>query len=376
MLRARGLMVAALTLAGVAISLQAQPALAREENTRRLVVAGMITVVEPVSGSDRVVIVIDKGDADDNPEDNYALLVNADTKIVPEDREPEVGMVAKAVFAPRVEGTDGPRVALRLILPRRAPDGGSEPPRDRPAMRVHACGVIASLPDAFHSGPWTLTVEGVGPVTFHVTGDTHIKPADLLPAVGMTACINAHVTADGNVADVVELRRPRGDRPADRKVELRGVVVELPEDRSGEWTLLLQVRGREEPVHITVNADTEIRGDLANGKTVVVLARQEARSDGLALTAEKIIVQAGNQGDPTHPGPARRVEGTVLEIAEDGHVWVIENAEGHVRITIAEHTNIIGLGDDESPVGKSVRAEVKVGDGGALVALVIKINHD
>jgi hypothetical protein len=286
-------------------------------------------------------------------------------------------MLAKAVFAPPTDDSAGPRVALRLILPR-ARDG-NEPPRDRPAMRVHACGVIAALPDVVGGGTWTLTVEGVGPVVFHLTAETHIAPPDLVPAVGMSACITGHVTADGNVADKIELRRPRGhDRPPEqRRVELRGVIGALPDDRSGEWTLLLQVRGRDAAVEITVNGDTEIKGaELAQGKTAVVLARQEGSDPAaVVLIAEKVIVQETHDG-PRHPGPARRVEGTVTEVSTDGHVWVVETADGNVSLGISERTKIIGLGDDESPVGKSVRAEVKASDDGSLVALVIKLTHD
>jgi hypothetical protein len=358
------LALAALATLAIVTGLPARADSSQGHGHRRMVVHGVITEVEAsLTGT---LLTIDRGEADDDAEDDVSVRLTLETRIVPPGVVAAVDLEAKAVVTPTDE--DGVFEALHLVLGAR-PDKPGQDPTHRP---VRACGTIASLPADPADGEWTVSVPDHDDYTFTVNEDTKITPRDATPAVGDAVCFLARHSQGVLVAESIQLR-PGGEDDEDdeaHEVVLHGTIKTLPDDLSGEWTLVLEVPGRGD-VSVQVNADTEIEGELAVGAKVVVKAEASEDDDGNeVLTALEIKVRARHEGGHDR-NAAVRLRGTVTAVSDDGTQWTIDQGDADIVVTVNADTKIKGLGEDESAVGLAVQGVAKRQQDATLLALML-----
>jgi hypothetical protein len=334
-------------------------------------ISGVIAAVDPDAQS----FVVDRGRTDDDPSDDVTLSWTDDTRIVPPDAELTVGVKVRAL-AMAVD-TDAQLTAELIVLP---PTRSEDPrPEPKPEHHVRACGTIASLPDGSLMGEWVLDAGEVGEVHVIVNGDTKIVPPNLGPQVGMMVCVKGTETDAGLVAQQIQLR-PDGDDDDDHggdhaaHFELRGTVdgSSLPAELMGTWVLVLQIPGRDAPQPVTVQPDTEIKGQLAAGAEVVVVGHIMATDAGDLLVAERIQVvgHAAGRGDDHR---SRSLHGTVEAVSDTS--WTIAAEDGSVDVAVNSHTRIVGLASGEDPVGHVAHVVAMTDADGHLVARLIRIEH-
>jgi hypothetical protein len=214
---------------------------------------------------------------------------------LPDGTAPEVGLQARAVVErPAAEGDPYTAVLLELTA-RRIPDT-----RPTAMPPVVGCGTITALPDVPPIGTWTIDVPVAGSYDLAVTADTRIAPRGATPQVDEKACFKATQTAGGLVARTIELKPrslARDTRPVRKVVLLGGTVVGLlPEDRSGDWTLII-ANDKGDQTEIGVTSATRIVGEPADGVRVTVRATRMTDAAGVVtLVADKIVVR-GHKDD-------------------------------------------------------------------------------
>lgn len=326
-------------------------------------------------------LTIDRGDVDDNPDDDVAVLVPASTKISPPDAALDVGDNVRAM----VTGDEEPFEAYHItVLDEAAHEPGHM--ADRP---LHGCGTIASLPEDVHDGWWTIDVPAVDSFKLMVTADTDITPADVAPAEGMNACFKAHSDGEELQADHIQLSAGHGPGSGAkaRKLQIRGIVVAPPGD-SLPSEIKVAVEGRDDLVAVQVTADTRIQGELDVDASVVIQARVENSETGeKLLVAEKIVVVARHGHRPGHPGRGPGMEPgqgkaavhfsgivTAVNGDGDGDVWTIDPGElggaDEFYVLVTAETKLVGFGG--TPVGEEVEGVAKPDADGQLVARMIR----
>jgi hypothetical protein len=363
-------LLAALALLACSIAVPARADEALDKGNRRLVVEGsIIAVLRSDAGR---VLTIDRGDVDDDPADDVRIQLTAVTKIVPNDGEVVVGLEVKAILLPALP--DELAVAAQLILK----DDDDDDEEDDRRRKMHACGTIATLPTDPHNGTWTVTVKDIGDFSFLVNADTELKPDGATPAVGDRACFEAHQTDSGWLAEEVELKDQDEDDDHGhhaRRVELNGIIKTLPDDRSGEWDLVLTLAGRGD-VTIHVDQDTEIEGDLAVGAHVGVRAEVEVDNGGNESYLAERIKLLGEKGGGHDKAPKSvHIEGTVTAVSSDGTTWTLDDEGTIIMLTVTLDTWVRGLLPGQSPVGRHVEGVAKRQADGSLVAKLLTIEH-
>lgn len=338
---------------------------------RTMALAGVVSDVEARENGDLVVTLGRQGRED------ARFLVTGETRVVPSGETPEVGDAARAVVrVERGEGADRIPVAVTLNLA-----GEARPPqpgRERIAVRLH--GTIAALPDDPHDGVWTVTVPGVADCDLLVDRDTKITPPDVAPEVGQEIAFTARQTEQGWLALAIQLE-PRaglgeGRTPRPAMVVLRGTVADLPEDRSGEWTLVVAVAGGADR-SVLVTPDTVVDGELAVGAGVVVQAQARIEADGSRALVAKHIKVVEHAPAPIRDREPVRIVGMVTSVADDGSAWTIAPESGDpIVVAIDADTRIVGLAEGESPVGRQVRGSARQLDDGTLLARVLQVKAD
>lgn len=361
------LVALALTAVGVAVPARADDG--RDRSRGRQVVEGSIKTITTTDAGR--VLTIERGDADEDPADDIQARLSDDTKIHPKDADVAVGLKVKAILLPAKTGEIA--VADQLILKDRDDDDDDDEGR-----KMHACGSIATLPTDPRDGSWTVTVKDVGDFSFLVNGDTELKPKDAVPAVGDRVCFEARQTDSGWLAKEVELKDADDDGDEDdhrKKVELKGLIQSLPDDRSGEWDLVLTLEGRGD-VTIHVNQATEIEGDLAVGARVAVRAKVTVDGGGAESYLAERIKLVGEKGGGRDKAPKSvHIEGRVTAVSADGATWTLDDEGTVVVVTVTLDTWLRGLLPGQSPVGLRVEGVAKRQADGSLVARLLKIER-
>jgi hypothetical protein len=334
---------------------------------RQLVISGIITnITSTLSGQ---LLTIDRGGHDGDHAASAQVQVSSTTKIVPAGTVPAVGLKVHAVVTGPSSG--GVYSALQLVF-------GDGRGHDGQKHELHACGTIATLPADPLNGEWTLTVSDIATYKFTVNGDTHISPAGTTPAVGQMACFEAAQTTTGWVAKSVELKVPHAGGGEHHGVEIEGVIKTLPDDRSGDWTLVVTVDGGSD-VSILVNKDTVINGTLAVGAQVSVKAEKHTDSAGTeTLVALKVEVEDSGEhghggGDHSKSGIVH-VEGTVTAVSADGKTWTLTDEGKTTTVVLNDSTKIVGLADGQSPLNLKVEGIVAQQTDGTLLAVLLKVD--
>lgn len=338
----------------------------------RVVLGGIITGVTTTTAG--VELTLDRGQRDDDASDDVTIRISDTTRIAPPGAKPAVGLKARAV-ATALTADRMTFAATLLVL------GGRAKPEQHP---LEACGAISALPAGGTVGDWTVHVPDVADYTFAVTADTRINPKHVDPAVGMRACFQARAAeAGGWIAHNIELK-PKGHKGGDdhdehARVELNGVAMALPADRSVTWTLTisLTMQAAGTTANVLVTPDTEIEGELVAGARVAVRASRAFDAAGnVVLTAQKIKVL----GAPAAPGGddhgAVKFEGKVTAISADGKSWSIKHDGDVVVVTVDANTHIVGLIAGASVLGREVEGKAVVQADGSLLAKQLRIKRD
>jgi hypothetical protein len=333
------------------------------DRATRRVIAGTILAV----ADDH--IVIDLHVADDDADDDYTVFLSDSTQIKPPGHEPEAGDKAKAVVS---TNDNGDLIAHLIVLPQGR--DGNAPPRPANPRPTRLCGEITALPDDTNDGDWTLNVPEVGDVVVRVTARTLITPPNRTPAVGGAACLLAVTTDEGLIAQQIQLKGDsaggRDARPT--RVEIRGTISSLPEDRSGDWSLEVDVRGDDSPTSILATPETQVKGNLAVGVQVVVLAEMRATAAGDVLVALRIQVVGKDAGR----GEVKRtvqIRGTVVSVSDTA--WTLDTADGEVEVAVGERTKIVGLAAGSDPTGMTAHVVAQGTNTNGLEARLIRIER-
>lgn len=242
------------------------------------------------------------------PAASVTVLVNEFTEIKDGDTvlnptELEIGMILK------VEGFFGDSgiIAKELLVTE-----GTAP--------IELRGEIAAIDEA------TQTIVVVG-FELLVTNETKIRDAENVGLgfsdleIGQFVCVEAE--ADGD--DIVALSILIGAGFAEHaRVMVEGVVVEL----NGLESLLLQVEGLTDPMHVLFSDTTHIIGSLAVGAFARVIGRLTPE---LMVEADRIIVLSGLRLAPSRVrmpvDSERRIQVILRNILEEPLVLTIESSD-------------------------------------------------
>jgi hypothetical protein len=201
-----------------------------------------------------------------------SVTVDAETRLHPRDRMPELGMWANVLG---LEQGDGTVLAQKITLQSRR-----EAESD-----VEFEGPIQSLPeDESFLGTWV-----VDEISVTVTETTQLR--GVTPTVGLNAEVEGELQEDESVL----AHRIKVERPKQEKVEFEGTVV-ATDTIPGEWVIETQTDSVTEEISVTVTLSTcvnESKGRLELGAWVEVKAVE--RPDG-TLEAIHIKVADGPDG--------------------------------------------------------------------------------
>jgi hypothetical protein len=333
--------------------------------------AGVISAI--ATNDQGSLITLDRKDKD-SVKVQVMVQVTSDTRIVPAGATPEVGDHA-VVVAEKPANEGDPLVAKVLNLAKRALPGV---PKEKAVL--HVCGTITVLPiDDPHDGTWTVTVATTAtPYDLIVTADTEITPKDATPAVGGAVCAEARQTDAGWLALKIHLTqvKPGEGKGEHKAIVIRGKIVDpLPDNRSGDWTLVVAVEGAANQ-SILVTKDTKIEGELAVDALVVVVAKKTTDAAGVeTLVAEAIKIVPVTPREPKVKDIVR-VKGVVTKATADA--WTIAPKDGaDIVVGISAATKIVGLPKGEVPAtGRKVEGLAVRATDGSLVAWLLRVEKD
>jgi len=212
----------------------------------------------------------------------YQLIVDADTKITPQDAAPEVG----GALCFQARQTDLGWLALSIHLDAKAKPGGDK--HGSKALVIHGT-VVGPLPED-RSGDWTLdlAIEGADNQLILVTKDTQIA-GELV--AGAKVVVHAQWVTDAVggrtlVAEKIAVCDDSPDTPkAQSAVRIKGLVKSVAE---AAWT----ITAKDGDIVVGITADTKIIG-LAAGEDPVgrkVEARALRAADG-TLVAHMLRIE-------------------------------------------------------------------------------------
>ena len=270
--------------------------------------------------------------------------VNAETTIRPENKTPEIGMMANVIA---LEQEDGTLWAKIIVLYRREAD-------------VQIEGTIEQLPAAPYLGTWI--VDGF---TVTVTATTDLKGAT--PALSLTAKVKGQKQDDGSIlaTDIVV----KG--PDLELVDFEGKLLVFSDTRPSEWIIETETPTGTEQISVTVTEETYVndrKGPVEYGAWVEVKALKE--DDG-TLTAVLIKVE-----DDTDVPVWVEFEGTVVTTGTIPGDWVIETISSTESVTVhvTNDTRLVPCTASlPLTLGTSVRVKALQLPDGTLLAVRIEI---
>ncbi|MCB9176099.1 MAG: hypothetical protein H6648_02990 [Caldilineae bacterium] len=292
-------------------------------------------ILSVTESGDALLLVLDHGQKDEDPSDDYEVLVDEDTRILPDGAEPAAGMRAHVLTEPPDE--DDPYLAQQLVLL-----------------------------DAIQADPPGRGQPG-GPPRPGMPGQ---------PGQPGGAAVPGHPGMPGKPGQPGRGKGQPGMRPVDPGfARMHALVVDLPEDRSTPWTLTVEMPSGFQH-EVVVTEDTAIEGELALGVEVELRLHRELddMGDPILVALEIEVVDEEGDAPPFGNHGNVRVAGEVTAVAGDGSSWTIGSGDDAVEVLITDDTRVLGLDEGDSPLGRTVHGVARANDDGDLEGIVLRLD--